>query len=172
MRSRSEHYKITEKRIKELEKVVSLLSHKLEVLEKQQRSHALRLNNGESLSNDSITRESKYQDLSPEKAFEFYNNKDKNFLIIDVSEDSFEPIADFPESIQIPLEQLSYKLGQLPNKAVSILIISENGLRSILACEFLYRAGYYNLNNVSGGYKYWVGFNNLRRIEPSSKASA
>lgn len=172
MIGRSEHSKDTEERITELEKVVNILQLKLHSLEKQQRSHIIRLNNGEILSNDSITRDAKYQDLSPEQAFEFYNSKDKNFLLLDVSDESFQPIADFPESVHIPYEHLSYKLGKLPNKSASILVISEDGLNSIKACEFLYRAGYYNLNNVSGGYKYWVGFNNLRRIGTSSKASA
>ena len=37
------------------------------------------------------------------------------------------------------------------------MIISENGLRSIQACEMLVKKGFFNINNISGGYEFWPG---------------
>ena len=161
-----------ELRVSNLESLIFTLKKKLHDLEQQNRSSTLRLNNQEKLSVDFITTNSRYQDLSPEKAFEFYNNKDRNFILLDVSSKDFKPIADFPEVLNIPLEYLADSLVKIPNQASSILIISEDGIKSILACEYLSKAGYYNLNNISGGYKYWLGHNNLRSINHSRSQSA
>jgi rhodanese-related sulfurtransferase len=37
------------------------------------------------------------------------------------------------------------------------MIISENGLRSIQACELLIKKGFFNINNISGGHEFWPG---------------
>lgn len=161
-----------EQRVSSLESLIWALKHKIHELEHQNRSSILRLNNQEELSLDFITKNSRYQDLSPEKAFEFYNNKDRNFILLDVSSKDFCPIADLPEVMNIPIEHLAESLSEIPNKAASILIISEDGIKSILACEYLFKAGYCNLNNISGGYKYWLGHNNLRSINQSRSQSA
>jgi rhodanese-related sulfurtransferase len=50
-----------------------------------------------------------------------------------------------------------------------VLVISENGTTSILACEFLNQMGFYNINNISGGYKFWPGY---RKIKQDSAYSA
>ena len=47
---------------------------------------------------------------------------------------------------------------EIQARTTPILIISEDGTKSILACEFLVKRGFYNCNNISGGYKYWYGF--------------
>ena len=43
------------------------------------------------------------------------------------------------------------------NHSQSIFVISEKGVRSILACKILNRFGFYNLSNISGGHKFWPG---------------
>ncbi len=121
-------------------------------------SQILRLKNGDQLSDDYITKKLTYLDMSPERAFEFYNDKDKNFFLLDVSESRFQPIAELPEVYRIPLEDLEKSNHRLPGKNHSILVISEKGVRSILACKVLHEMGFHNLNNVSGGYKFWPGF--------------
>lgn len=155
-------------RVAELESQVEYLSDKLHDLETTEKIHMLRVKNGEDVSDDFIIKTSYYYDLNPEKAFEFYNQKDKDFILLDVSEEGYEPIADFPEVTRIPLEQLHFRSHELPNKAMSILVISEKGLRSILACKQLHLMGFYNINNISGGYKFWPGFHNLKVINPAN----
>ena len=157
-----------EKRVSSLEKLVDVLTNRISELDQQEKVHFLRANNNERVSDDFIIGHKKYHDLSPEKAFNIYNDKDRNFILLDVQHEDFEPIADFPEVTRIPLEMLVDELKKIPNKATSILVISERGVRSIIACEVLYNHGYYNINNVSGGYKYWPGFNNLKSISRDS----
>jgi rhodanese-related sulfurtransferase len=155
-----------------LENMVHVLSQRIEELEKSEKIHMLRLKNHEQVSDDFVLSSCHYNDLSPEKAFEFYNNKDRNFILLDVTNEEFSPMADFPEVTHIPLEILDEKLNEITNKSVSILVISEEGVRSIIACEILYQYGYLNLNNISGGYRYWPGFNNLVNLKPAKVLSA
>lgn len=155
-------------RVNELETQVEWLNEKLHNLETTEKIHMLRVKNGEEVSDDFIIKTSYYHDLSPEKAFDYYNQKDKDFILLDVSAEEYEPIADFPEVTKIPLEQLAFRSHELPNKAMSILVISEKGLRSILACKQLHKLGFYNINNISGGYRFWPGFNNLKAINPAN----
>ena len=54
-----------------------------------------------------------------------------------------------------PLEELNMRYAEIPNRTTPILVISEVGLRSIKASELLVKKGFYNVNNVSGGYRYW-----------------
>ena len=35
--------------------------------------------------------------------------------------------------------------------------MSEDGTNSILACKMLCELGFLNVNNISGGHKYWPG---------------
>jgi len=155
-------------RISQLEQQVENLNTKLDQFQNLEKIHILRVKNNEEISDDFIIKGAYYHDLSPEKAFEIYNNKDKDFILLDVSQEEYEPIADFPEVTRIPLEQLLFRAHELPNKATSILVISENGLRSIRACHLLHQMGYYNINNISGGYKYWPGFNNLKSLQAAN----
>ena len=55
----------------------------------------------------------------------------------------------------IPLEELNQRITDIESKKVPILVISEEGVRSIKACELLVRQGFYSVNNISGGYHYW-----------------
>lgn len=155
-----------------LERMVLTLNQRIEELEKREKIHVLRLKNHEQVSDDFVLNSCHYHDLSPEKAFEIYNNKDGNFILLDVTHENFSPMADFPEVTHIPLETLDEKLSEISNKSVSILVISEEGVRSIIACEILYKYGYLNLNNISGGYRYWPGFNNLVNLKPAKEISA
>jgi rhodanese-related sulfurtransferase len=144
--------------VKDLQSEVKDLGEKLEKSLAVERCHLLRVKNGEMLPDDYILNGRLYNDLSPEQAFQFYSKQNENFILLDVSEKSYHPSDEFPEAIKIPLEELPIRFKEIINKAVPILIISENGIRSILACEMLNQVGYYNVNNISGGYKFWPAF--------------
>lgn len=152
------------RKVSALEELVSNLQARIDQIEKNERIHVLRVKNGEEVSDDFIVGKCEYSDLSPEKAFQFYNDKNKNFILLDVSNKEYTPIADLPEVTQIPLKDLKEQAHLLPSKSTSILVISEDGVKSIMACKTLYELGFFNINNISGGYKYWPGFNNLQSL--------
>ena len=137
-----------EKRLEETQKQIET---KLRTLQ----GTLLRIKNGEKVSDDFVLNSRSYQDLPPEKAFEIYQKMDRDFLLLDVSSAAFHPEEELPEAVKIPLEQLGIRYNEINNKATSIMVISEKGVRSIIACELLASRGYCNLNNVSGGYKFW-----------------
>lgn len=123
-----------------------------------QRNHMVRIKNGEELSDAFIMSGKAYRDLEPKTAWKLFQEEDFDFIFLDVSHKEFAPHGERPvEVLHIPLEELETRLTELKNKTTPIFIISEEGLRSILACDFLSNQGFYNCNNVSGGWTYWPG---------------
>jgi rhodanese-related sulfurtransferase len=145
-------------RVTELQKQINELNERLDTQSAVDRCHLLRVKNGEQLSDDYILNGRMYNDMSPEKAFDYYGQEDINYILLDVSEKDFHPISELPEATKIPFTELKIRYREIINKATPILVISENGTSSILACEFLNQMGFYNVNNVSGGYKFWIGY--------------
>ncbi|MBY0517904.1 MAG: rhodanese-like domain-containing protein, partial [Bacteriovoracaceae bacterium] len=139
--------------------VINLLTGRVAAVERQlmrmqedmdkkfalQRNHMVRLKNREELSDDFLLNGRSYNDLAPEKAWSLFQKKDLDFLFIDVSHKDFQPEGHRPkETIHIPLEQLEMRWKEIPNKSTPVFLISEEGLRSVLACDFLASKGYYN----------------------------
>jgi rhodanese-related sulfurtransferase len=147
-----------EEQIGRMEERVLELEQRIESLIQLERNHIIRVKNNEEISDDFISQGRKYQDLSPEKAWKFYNRKDFDFILIDVSAKDYKPAQSIPEAHHIPWEDFSDRFFEIQAKTTPILIISEDGTNSVLACEFLVKRGYFNCNNISGGYKHWKGF--------------
>lgn len=145
-------------RISNLEERLVRLDEKMDENFKLLRSSLMRLKNKENLSDEFIMSGRSYYDLTPDRAFTNYNTQDRDFFLLDVSQKSYKPYKDLPEAHKIPLEELTIRHTEILNKNVSLYVISEDGTRSILACETLKKLGYTNLNNISGGYKFWPGF--------------
>jgi rhodanese-related sulfurtransferase len=150
--------------VKRLEERVYDLEAKLEDSKSLEKSHLLRVKNQDELSDDYILKGHKYLDLSPEKAFRLYNDFDNDFILLDVSKPIFQPFQELPEVRKITLEDLEMSSHLIGGKGKSIYVISEDGVRSILACKILNKLGFVNLNNISGGYKFWPGY---RTISPT-----
>ncbi len=146
--------KLNEK-IVDLQTQIIELNAKVEKYQEIERCHLLRVKNGETLSDDYILNGRAYNDLSPEAALNFYQQNDTHFILIDVSQKGFQTKNEFEEAINIPFDELNFRYKEITNKSTPILIISEDGVQSILACEFLNQMGFYNVNNISGGHKYW-----------------
>jgi rhodanese-related sulfurtransferase len=146
-----------EKHVEDLEGRIFLLEQKIEQMIEVERNHLIRVKNNEEVSDEFIQNGRKYQDLSPEKAWKLYCNKDFDFILIDVSDKEFTPEAKIPEAQHIPWEDFPERFYEITSRTTPILIISEDGTNSVLACEYLAKRGYYNCNNISGGYKHWVG---------------
>ena len=82
-----------------------------------------------------------------------------------LSHNTEKPKIQLEGSIRIPLEELATRYSELQSKTTPILIISEKGLRSIQACELLVKKGYFNINNISGGYQFWPGIGSVSKLK-------
>ena len=146
-----------ERSISQLEEKVLKLEEKINQLIQVERNHLIRIKNHEEVSDDFVYYGRNYNDLTPEKAWKLYSNQDYSFILIDVSDKDFRPLQNIPEAIHVPWNDFPEKFFDFVTKSIPILIISEDGTNSILACEFLVSRGYYNCNNISGGHKHWKG---------------
>lgn len=142
-------------RLTNIEKNISKMDEKIDYGLALQRNFLIRIKNGEEIDDSTILLGRPYNDLSPAKAFGIYKNLDADFIILDVTSVNFNTVVKPKGAICIPLEELATRYPELPSKTTPILVISEEGLRSILACELLVKKGHYNVNNISGGYKHW-----------------
>lgn len=143
-------------RLSNIEKNISRIDEKLDFSITLQRNHLVRVKNGEEIDDNMILMGRPYNDLSPQKAWNVFNNPNIDFYVLDVTLKSFQGIR-LEGAIHIPLEELNMRFVEVPSKTVPIMIISENGLRSIQACEMLVKKGFFNINNISGGYDFWPG---------------
>ena len=146
-----------EEHIGHLEARILELEQRIEQLIQIERNHLIRVKNNEEVSDDFLFHGRRYQDLSPEKAWKLYNDKDFDFILIDISAADFTPDNKIPEALHIPWEVFPERFMEITSKTTPIFFISEDGATSVLACEYMVKRGYFNCNNISGGYKYWKG---------------
>ena len=147
------HVLLIENQMDKLANELSSVNYKLQSLQ-------LRTLQGELLTQAFIQGNIPYLDLSPEKAFEIYQDPNKDYCILDISRSVFietSEVIPLPESENIPFENLYENLDKLGGKHRTILVMSEDGTKSILACKMLCELGFLNVNNVSGGHKFWPG---------------
>ncbi|MEO8287016.1 MAG: rhodanese-like domain-containing protein [Chloroflexota bacterium] len=79
----------------------------------------------------------------------------ENLLILDVREPNEYKEAHVPGSMLVPLGQLAYKVAELP-KDRPIVAICRSGNRSGVATNMLLRAGFNEVQNLSGGIMAWA----------------
>ncbi len=143
-------------RLNNIEKNIARIDEKLDFSITLQRNHLVRVKNGEEIDDSMILMGRPYNDITPQRAWSIYNNPNIDFFVLDVTARSFKG-KRLDEAVNIPIEELNIRFTEIPSKTVPILVISENGLRSIAACELLVKKGFFNINNVSGGYEFWPG---------------
>lgn len=163
-----EQLQIFEDEIDRLELKILQLEQKMERQSQIDRNHIVRVKNHEDVSDEFILNGRAYDDLSPEKAWQLYKNKDFNFIMIDVSSEDFRPLGHIPEAVKMPWEKFREMSLEIQSRSTPILVISEDGTKSVLACELLAKRGFYNCSNISGGYKYWRGFRLIERDSESA----
>jgi rhodanese-related sulfurtransferase len=142
-------------RLTNIERNITRIDEKLDYSLALQRNHLIRVKNGEFIDDNMILMGLPYNDLSPKRALEIYENPDMDYIILDVSSTGYSPSVKLDGVIKIPFEDLDMRYAEIQNKTTPVLIISEVGLRSIKACELLVKKGFFNVNNISGGYKFW-----------------
>lgn len=146
-------------RLSNIEKNINRMEEKLDFSIMLQRNHLIRVKNGEEIDDQTILLGRPYNDLSPHRAFQIYSNPNLDYILLDVSEKTYQTPIQLNGVIRIPLEDLHFRFAELQSKTLPLLIISENGLRSIQASELLVKKGFFNINNISGGYEFWPGRN-------------
>lgn len=146
-------------RLSNIEKNINRMEEKLDFSIMLQRNHLIRVKNGEEIDDQTILLGRPYNDLSPHRAFQIYSNPNVDYILLDVSEKTYQAPLHLNGVIRIPLEDLNFRFVELQSKTLPLLIISENGLRSIQASELLVKKGFFNINNISGGYEFWPGKN-------------
>jgi rhodanese-related sulfurtransferase len=151
-------------RLSSIEKNISKLDEKLDFSIMLQRNHLVRIKNGEDMDDNMILLGRPYNDLTPKRAFQIFNNPDIDYYLLDVSAKNYTG-RRIDEALRIPLEELNIRFAEIPSKSIPILCISENGLKSIQAAELLVKKGFFNINNISGGYQCWPGFES--NMEPT-----
>lgn len=151
-------------RLSNIEKNISRIDEKLDYSITLQRNHLIRIKNGQEIDDAMILMGKPYNDLPPQRAFQIYNDNDMDFMLLDVSGAHIPESERLKGSINIPLEELRERTGEILSKTIPILVISERGLRSIQACEILVQKGFFNLNNISGGHEFWPGKKGRRQI--------
>lgn len=143
-------------RLNNIEQMMKDLVDKVDFSLAIQRNHLIRVKNGDYIDDNSLLMGRPYNDLKPNQAYEIYQNPDLDFIILDVSAADYSG-PTLPNSVRLPLEEIPQRYPEIQSKVTPILIVSESGLRSILACEQLIKRGYFNLNNISGGHQHWPG---------------
>jgi rhodanese-related sulfurtransferase len=156
-------------RLGNIEKNITRMDEKLDFSIILQRNHLVRVKNGEDIDDNMILMGRPYNDLSPQRAWAIYNNPNLDFILLDVSHKTeVQTLTKIPEALCIPLEELHVRFVEIPSKTTPILIISENGLRSIQACEALIKKGFFNVNNISGGHEFWPGHPKVTTTQPDA----
>jgi rhodanese-related sulfurtransferase len=140
------------KRIDGLEKKVDYLENSLSSESHLISSFFLRLITQSPLTEHMILSKRPYFDLNPKDALNLIAQDNLAYQLIDVSDKAFIPPSQYKKRIHIPLSELGGHLDQLPPKKMPLLIICEDGTKSILACEILAKLGYFHISNISGGF--------------------
>ena len=90
------------------------------------------------------------RNLSPEQ----FKEESKGNKIIDVREGHEYKRGHIAGSVNIPLSQLSQRMGEIP-KDKNVYLYCQSGMRSKQAAKALSRNGYTNLANLNGGILSW-----------------
>lgn len=79
---------------------------------------------------------------------------DEDLLLIDVRTPGEYAVANIPGSINIPVDDLRDRLGELPRER-RIVIYCQIGLRGYIAQRILVQNGFTEVYNLSGGFLLW-----------------
>ncbi len=96
----------------------------------------------------------KFKPLSPLLAVAQMNNEES--LILDVREAHEFIKGHIDGAINIPLGKINERLNQIEEyKNKPIIVVCQNGARSIPACKNLFKEGYQQLFSITGGMISW-----------------
>jgi adenylyltransferase/sulfurtransferase len=76
--------------------------------------------------------------------------------LIDVRQPWEHQLAQLPDSLLIPLNDLPHRAAEIPMEPASLLVVyCHHGVRSLSAAAYLDRIGYHNVRSLAGGIDAW-----------------
>ncbi len=100
----------------------------------------------------------KYKQLDTNQAVQLMNRD--HSLVLDVREDKELGEGKIQEARHIALKDLDKRIAELnKHKDAPVLVYCRSGNRSGMACGMLTKAGFSDVNNLSGGFAAWESAN-------------
>lgn len=102
-----------------------------------------------------------YKQFAPVKGVrnlsaKLFQDESKGNKVVDVREAHEYQRGRIAGAVNIPLSQLSQRMGEIP-KDKQVFLYCQSGMRSKQAARLLSRNGYTNLANLTGGISAWNG---------------
>ncbi len=95
-----------------------------------------------------------YEITADQLADRIYDESGDNYIIVDIRDDASYDEAHIPGAINIPLNELGYRLFSL-DKTKDIIVYCFTGVTSEVACQILVNAGFKDVYDMTGGIKAW-----------------
>ena len=76
-------------------------------------------------------------------------------VVLDVREPQEIAIARFPGAVEIPMQSVPSRMGELDRNA-EIFVLCHHGMRSAHVADYLVEQGFTRIGNVSGGIDAWA----------------
>lgn len=89
-----------------------------------------------------------YKNITFEQAKQIIDNEP--VVILDVRTEEEFVTGHIINAINIPIDELEYRLEELKSVNKKILVYCKSGARSIFACEILDNAGFIQIYNIGG----------------------
>jgi rhodanese-related sulfurtransferase len=116
------------------------------------------LASGGSVTPDMIEEGKPFADMSAADVEKFLNQDPKpDAVVIDVRSASEYQAGHIPGSKLVPIEEIEYRLEDVPKDVKTLFVVCAGGTRSAAACELLSKHGYTNLVNIYDGTASWPG---------------
>lgn len=78
-----------------------------------------------------------------------------SFRLLDVRQAWENEIAALPDSIHIPLNELTQRVVEINRDGSTLIVYCHHGVRSLSAANFLVRLGFIDVKSLTGGIDAW-----------------
>ena len=96
-----------------------------------------------------------YIDVDPAGYQTQFLDTQTDHLLLDVRTPMEFMNIRLPDTVNIPLQELPYRLAELPTDK-PIVIVCQTGNRSVTASQFLLRSNFADVYNLVGGTMLWM----------------
>ncbi len=140
-----------------IESNIARLDEKIDDQIKLLRSHLIQVKRGQPLRDTTILNGLVYEEISAKEAYIRWQHDSGEILLIDVSSvnQSSLSIKD-NHFLHLRFDQIEKSALKIPSQYTTLFIISEDGIESILACQYLAKFCPQQITHVAGGLTYWL----------------